>query len=521
MKQNVFLRLKNIHKIYPNGVHAVHDFNLEIKPQEFIVFVGPSGCGKSTTLRMIAGLEDITEGDLYIDQRLANNLSPKERDIAMVFQSYALYPHMNVYNNLAFGLRMRKIRENVLDTNGVEVKAIDEKKIAKLKKDISYINKDIVAVAKSLSKAENIIDVEKKEKVVEKLQLLHFSLAEEKTKKEQDLAYYNATPIPVQSSRRYRKQEIDEKVRKAAEVLDIEQYLFSRPRELSGGQRQRVALGRSIVRNAKLFLMDEPLSNLDAKLRISMRSEIVALHRALKATTVYVTHDQIEAMTMADRIVVMKDGFIQQIGTPLEIYHQPVNVFVATFMGSPAMNIFKADYQNGLVNINATKIKVGKDIQTKIVKFNETQIERLSNENQNLTRYIDAHRIALEHEKNSFQVKKIMRKIKDNVATREQNNKLIGQYKEFLLKEKHQLVMGVRPENIIVSKTETEKAIKANVTFVELLGKEYYVHLVFNDEKVIASVAPKLHFEIGDDVYIDFENSALNTFDSISELRIC
>jgi len=247
------LKLSGIDKIYDNNVQAVFDFNIEIKDKEFIVFVGPSGCGKSTTLRMIAGLEDITKGELFIDDRLMNDVAPKDRDIAMVFQSYALYPHMTVYDNMAFGLKLRKMS----------------------------------------------------------------------------------------------KEEIDVRVKKAAQILEIEQFLDRKPKALSGGQRQRVALGRAIVRNAKVFLMDEPLSNLDAKLRVQMRSEIIKLHENLNATTIYVTHDQTEAMTMASRIVVMKDGYIQQVGTPKEIYNNPANMFVASFIGSPAMNFIKGRVHDG------------------------------------------------------------------------------------------------------------------------------------------------------------------------------
>ncbi len=253
--------LKNVNKIYDNNVQAVFDFNLEIKDKEFIVFVGPSGCGKSTTLRMIAGLEEITSGELFIDDKLCNEVEPKDRDIAMVFQSYALYPHMSVYDNMAFGLKIRKLP----------------------------------------------------------------------------------------------KDEIDKRVKEAAKILEIEEYLQRKPKALSGGQRQRVALGRAIVRNAKVFLMDEPLSNLDAKLRVQMRSEIIKLHESLQATTIYVTHDQTEAMTMASRIVVMKDGYIQQIGSPKEIYDNPSNMFVAGFLGSPAMNFVNVKYENKQVEINGKK----------------------------------------------------------------------------------------------------------------------------------------------------------------------
>ena len=238
--------LKKIEKVYSGGVCAVKDFNLEIQDKEFIVLVGPSGCGKSTTLRMVAGLEDITSGELYIGDRLVNNVPGKDRDIAMVFQNYALYPHMTVYDNIAFPLKMRKVS----------------------------------------------------------------------------------------------KEETDRKVREAAEVLDISAYLDRHPKALSGGQRQRVAIGRAIVRNPSVFLMDEPLSNLDAKLRNQMRAEIIKLHHRINTTFLYVTHDQTEAMTLGDRIVVMKDGCIQQVGTPEEVYQKPANLFVAGFVGSPQMNFF-------------------------------------------------------------------------------------------------------------------------------------------------------------------------------------
>src|SRR5690554_6347050 len=245
------LKLKDMNKIYPNGVQAVFDFNLDIKDREFLVLVGPSGCGKSTTLRMIAGLEDISSGELYIDDEYKNDTAPKDRDIAMVFQSYALYPHMTVYDNIAFGLKLRKVPKAI----------------------------------------------------------------------------------------------IKEKVHAAAEILGLKPYLDRKPKALSGGQRQRVALGRSIVRDAKVFLMDEPLSNLDAKLRVQMRGELIKLHKQLDTTTIYVIHDQIEAMTMATRIVVMNKGYIMQVGSPKEIYDKPSSIFVAGFIGTPPMNFI-----NGKVN---------------------------------------------------------------------------------------------------------------------------------------------------------------------------
>lgn len=251
------LSLKNVCKVYPNGFVAVKDFNLDVADKEFIIFVGPSGCGKSTTLRMIAGLEEISSGELWIGDKLVNDVEPKDRDIAMVFQNYALYPHMTVYDNMSFGLKLRKVP----------------------------------------------------------------------------------------------KPEIDKLVHEAAKILGIEQLLDRKPKALSGGQRQRVAMGRAIVRNPKVFLMDEPLSNLDAKLRVQMRIEIQKIHQRLETTIIYVTHDQTEAMTLGTRIVVLKDGIIQQVDTPQNLYDKPCNVFVAGFMGSPQMNL-----------INAKVVQSGEDV---------------------------------------------------------------------------------------------------------------------------------------------------------------
>ena len=267
------LSLKHIYKVYPNGAKAVNDFNMQIEDKEFIVFVGPSGCGKSTTLRMIAGLEEITAGELKIGDMVVNGMEPKDRDIAMVFQNYALYPHMTIFENIAFGLRMRKIPDIKRDKEGKPV--LDK----------------------------------------------------------------NGNEIPVM--RHYNKQELTAKVTEAAEILGITDYLKRKPKEMSGGQRQRVALGRAIVRLPKVMLLDEPLSNLDAKLRTQMRSEIVKLHKKLQTTFIYVTHDQVEAMTMGTRIVVMKDGFVKQIDTPKNLYKYPANKFVAGFIGTPQMNFFQ------------------------------------------------------------------------------------------------------------------------------------------------------------------------------------
>ncbi len=275
-----YLTLKNINKIYPNGYHAVHDFSMEMEKGEFIVFVGPSGCGKSTTLRMIAGLEDISNGEFLIDGKRANEMGPRERGVAMVFQSYALYPQMTVYDNIAFGL---------------ELQGADE-------------------------------------------------------------------------------EYIDERVRKTAAILGLTDYLDRLPRALSGGQRQRVAIGRAIIRKVGVFLMDEPLSNLDAKQRVTMRSEITQIHRETGATTIYVTHDQTEAMTMADRIVVMKDGYVQQIGTPYELYFKPVNVFVAGFIGEPPMNFIRATVNGGAITVGEKKLDLSHKLGAKVSEYEGKEI---------------------------------------------------------------------------------------------------------------------------------------------------
>ena len=275
-----YLTLKNINKIYPNGYHAVHNFNLDMEKGEFIVFVGPSGCGKSTTLRMIAGLEDISNGEFLINGKRANEQGPRERGVAMVFQSYALYPQMSVYDNIAFGLELQGA-------------------------DDDYI---------------------------------------------------------------------DEKVRNTARILGLTDYLDRLPRALSGGQRQRVAIGRALIRKVGIFLMDEPLSNLDAKQRVTMRSEITQIHRETGATTIYVTHDQTEAMTMADRIVCMKDGYVQQVGTPRELYFDPVNVFVAGFIGEPPMNFVRSTVKSGKVRIGGKDLDLAPKLGKKLGSYEGKEI---------------------------------------------------------------------------------------------------------------------------------------------------
>ena len=362
------LSLRHIYKKYPGGVTAVSDFNLEIKDKEFIVLVGPSGCGKSTTLRMIAGLEEISEGELFIGDRLVNDVAPKDRKIAMVFQNYALYPHMTVAENMAFGLKLNK------------------------------------------------------------------------------------TP----------KEEIKRRVEEAARILDITHLLDRKPKALSGGQKQRVALGRAIVRNPMVFLLDEPLSNLDAKLRATMRTELTKLHQRVETTFIYVTHDQVEAMTMATRIVVMKDGLIQQVDTPQRLYDFPVNMFVAGFIGTPQMNF-----------INGTLEKRGDDVY-----FN--------------------------FEENSI-------KVPADKANAPELQEYIGQ----------EVVIGIRPESIHDQPAQIaaleDSTIDTFVEVTELMGAEIYLYLLVGETKLTARVSARSTSRAGDTIKIALDTARMHIFDKDTE----
>ncbi|MGI6110310.1 MAG: ABC transporter ATP-binding protein [Eubacteriaceae bacterium] len=365
------ITLEHITKEYDNGFVAVKDFNLDVQDKEFIIFVGPSGCGKSTTLRMIAGLEDISDGTLKIDGKVMNDVEPKDRDIAMVFQNYALYPHMTVFDNMAFGLKLRKVP----------------------------------------------------------------------------------------------KDEIKRKVTEAAKILDIESLLDRKPKALSGGQRQRVAMGRAIVRDPKVFLMDEPLSNLDAKLRVQMRTEIARLHKRLDATIIYVTHDQTEAMTLGTRIVVLKEGEIQQVDTPANLYNQPKNLFVASFIGSPQMNFMDATLRKNGENMIA---QIGD--QTVMIPHE--------------------YAVVLEHE-------------------------------GYVDKE---IVLGVRPENIYSDPRKidplTESVIKATVTVYELLGAKVQLSFEFNGQQYTAEVDPDTTAKPGDIVEFTLDMDKAHFFDKETKQRI-
>ena len=361
------LSLKNICKVYPNGFEAVKNFNLEIADQEFIIFVGPSGCGKSTTLRMIAGLEDISSGELKIGDRVVNDVEPKDRDIAMVFQNYALYPHMSVYDNMAFGLKLRKVP----------------------------------------------------------------------------------------------KDQIDKMVKEAAKILDLTPLLDRKPKALSGGQRQRVAMGRAIVRNPKVFLIDEPLSNLDAKLRVQMRIEIAKLHQRLGTTIIYVTHDQTEAMTLGTRIVVMKDGIIQQVDTPQNLYEKPANLFVAGFMGSPQMNFLDAT------------VKVDGDVAKLCIANKEIPLPPAKS-------------------------KKVIE----------------GGYDGKIV------TFGIRPEDVDDSEmiiSASPVSFESTVRVYELLGAEVYLYLDLADFPITARVDSRTTARPGDTIKFTFDLEKIHVFDKETE----
>ena len=437
------LKFVNINKIYDNNVQAVFDFNLEVQDKEFIVFVGPSGCGKSTTLRMVAGLEEITSGDLYIDDKLVNNLEPKDRDIAMVFQNYALYPHMTVYENMAFSLKLKKIP----------------------------------------------------------------------------------------------RDEIARRVEKAANILGLSQYLNRKPKALSGGQRQRVALGRAIVRHPKVFLMDEPLSNLDAKLRVQMRTEIAKIHKKVGATTIYVTHDQTEAMTMASRIVVMKDGYVQQIGTPREVYNMPANVFVGGFIGSPAMNFFKGKLsKNSFIitdeNNQETKIVLDKEkvkmlndfIKDKEIKINQTfeeNLNSLKNEYEEERNKLVNQNIPQEHKKQLEAREKNIENL--DVKYQEEKDNLTNEH-DLQLKNLHEIILGVRPEDVYIENDINNKNPSASINIecdvAELLGHETIVYGYIGGQRVVIKTSSANEINQGDKLIYQFDMNKVHFFDPTTTNRI-
>ncbi len=519
--KDAYISLRHINKIYDNKVQAVFDFNLDIKQREFVVFVGPSGCGKSTTLRMIAGLEDITAGDLFIDKTYANELHPKDRDIAMVFQSYALYPHMTVAGNMSFGLRIKKFPTLKVDENNNPVLGINKKAIKVLQGQYNNLKKYYDGLTNDNEK----LDLEK-------------DLNEIKEK----IEYLQTTPVEVYENKHLPKEEIRKRVEKAAEILQISEYLGRKPKALSGGQCQRVALGRAIVKNAKVFLMDEPLSNLDAKLRVAMRSEIIKLHNALNATTIYVTHDQTEAMTMATRIVVMNKGYIQQIGTPIEIYNHPANVFVATFIGSPAMNLISARFvKEDVILPKGTTIKLGKDFKKAVKEFYENEKVSLTKELEELEENF------VEKKEYEEKIKDVEEKIKHHSTKILENDlkKLQEEYKLCLesnsrrnylidalekinaldLKKEIPVIFGIRPEDIyqanrILTDEEVSQEFKLKVSVAELLGHEYYVHTDFEGNEIVSKIHAKTLVNAGDELNLVFDLSKIHLFDTITEKLI-
>ncbi len=465
-RDGAFVCLNNIQKIYPNGYYSVVDFNLDIKEGEFIVLVGPSGCGKTTTLRMICGLEDITAGSLYINGVYSNDLEPKDRGISMVFQNYALFPHLTVYDNLAYGLKIKKIKAPLLDKEGNQIIGIDKKAIAELNKEKRwYLKHD-----PSNTDVIELID--------------------------HDIYEYSTKEIPLFVKRKLTKEEIDEKVNKAAEILNLDQLLTRKPAQLSGGQCQRVALGRVIVNESKLLLMDEPLSNLDAKLRVSMRSEIINLHRTINATTVYVTHDQVEAMTMADRIVIMDRAHIKQIGTPKEVYSEPNCLFVAEFIGSPAMNIFEVQNSGDSVCLDGLPIKGYNGLREELDRFYNEMVVDLKNQLAKLPELFVGELLADEE--------RIL-------------NEKIAKLEETLASGNYPLKFGVRPDGITLS--EDSDALIGKIVFYELLGDQYNITVIIGGEKMVVKLPGTFKFELGDDIKLSFSGHCY-LFDSVSGNRI-
>lgn len=564
--KKAFLSLNNVEKVYPNGEKAVYNFNLDVEKNDFIVIVGPSGCGKSTTLRMIAGLEDVTSGDIIMEDELINYKPSKDRKMAIVFQSYALYPQMNVYDNIAFPLTINKypfpvVNETLLAARelqavisdnipSVVVKTIVDANAQKREKNeflASALNvtlfagkwlnelylkatdggKNEIAPAELLNSfIPEIVKVKDAElaKVKEQGVLL-----------DQDFAELNADGSRKIVYRKMTSFEIRVKVFETAQTLDLTPYLDKIPKELSGGQMQRVALGRAIVKNVPVFMMDEPLSNLDAKLRLTMRSEIVKLHNKIGATTIYVTHDQTEAMTMATRIVVMSRGFVQQVGTPEEIYNNPCNIFVAKFIGSPAMNRFemKYDRERDVLYNDEITIPATQDFENRYDNFYAQKKEFFNGllgnfdktAKEKILKILSATEANKDYRKKKAEKVSFAKKVKNLFAKKveEEENfdetRAIAERKlsdvESYISGNKPLIVGIRPERIQIEKYDATKnydnAVVLNPTVCELLGAEYNVHFDYCGRDMVGKIdakekmtlqdkiAVKLHF---DDIYI-------------------
>ena len=524
-----YVSIQKVNKIYDNLVQAVYDFDLDIKKNEFIVFVGPSGCGKSTTLRMIAGLEEITAGNLFIDEKYANSLPPKDRNIAMVFQSYALYPHMSVYDNMAFALKIRAYDIPMYDEFNNPVMGIDHKKAKEIQKQIADIQSQIENVSSyGFNGSTKTLVIDPLVAQIEKLK--------------EELNETLNTEVHLTEFRKYTKEEIDVAVQAAADILQLQEYLGRKPRALSGGQRQRVALGRAIVKKAKLFLMDEPLSNLDAKLRVSMRSEIKRLHKQIGATSIYVTHDQTEAMTMADRIVVMDKGVVQQIGSPKEIYDHPANTFVATFIGSPAMNMLETTLNNGVISfgdtgslkLDAKHLKIFEDAIDEKIKAIDIFKENGLQEEFEKEILVKRETLILQLKNKKFKTKGVTGDPLDSLQLDEEEismctnlyNKVLEeklelrrQYEEMKKTGVYRIKFGVRPEDVFIEGGNIPKEAKptdklvANVKITELLGNEYFVHVDVLGKDFVFKTGTTSTLEEGGDVNIVLDNNKIHNFD--------
>lgn len=578
--EETLLSLRHLVKVYPNGEKAVYDFNLEIAKNEFIVIVGPSGCGKSTTLRMVAGLEDITDGDIYHGDELLNYKPCKDRHMAIVFQSYALYPQMNVYQNIAFPLTINSYPAPVVNQTllscaqvnelieriGVEKIAeafaeVTEKKpkFGEFADDLAVLLDIEYCSAKFLVKLYNSLDKETKKaiaakadevssawkaKIAEAEQAEKTKLETENIKLNENFHVLNEDGTEKSVTRKLTRYEIKTRVYETADKLDLTPYLDKLPKELSGGQMQRVALGRAIIKNVPIFLMDEPLSNLDAKLRLTMRSEIVKLHNRINATTIYVTHDQIEAMTMATRIVVMSRGFVQQIGSPEEIYNQPVNVFVAKFIGSPSMNMFEMDYdrQKNVFSYGGFDIPAGKGFKAKYEAFYETKCREFEEINENFDeasreKILKILSVLGEHKQKAASAKKrnfIMRTIdffKKLFEKKEQKEVDVWLKERTIAREKleeiksciengHKVLIGIRPERLEIEKAEEGKKYDnryvTEPTLTELLGGEYNVHFEFCGRNMVGKIDAKYKLNAGDKIAVRFSADDLYIFDPIT-----
>jgi len=523
--------LKHINKIYSNNVQAVFDFNLEIKDKEFIVFVGPSGCGKSTTLRMVAGLEEISSGELFIDGKYSNNLAPQSRDIAMVFQNYALYPHMTVYDNMAFGLRSRKVPVPDFDkvSKNPDELAKDKEIIEEIKSDSSLSELEKQKRIKKIKPYRLVqkVGIDKKmcNRILEEISLVEKDIikepenqtfAEELATLEYWYKYYSNTEVPLYKLGKIDEDEINKRIIEVAKILEITDYLKRKPKALSGGQCQRVALGRAIVRHAKVFLMDEPLSNLDAKLRVSMRSELINIHKKIGATTIYVTHDQIEAMTMADRIVCMKNGYVQQIGTPDEIYDKPANKFVATFIGTPAMNIIPANYKDG-------KVTSSENIVFEFSKKEKERLVEVLNEQKEVFSHI--LNVSLEN-LNSYTLKHklLTSKAKKDISILEakvnEAKEKIDQLEMFLSENEGKMLIGFRAEHVSTSSEPLPGYIKAKVGITEMLGESTLIHAFLDKNEVLFKVSKDAKYLNLDELYFKVNRENVYFFEGIGEKAI-